>query len=663
VAAALAGTAGAADSFASPDGRYPDWLDRSAAPADDFFRFANGGWIKSHPIPPDRAYWGVDAVLEQDNQSFIRDLVQNLGETAPPNGGGIERKIADFYASGMDEAAIEAAGVNPLRAELARVAAISDSDGLLEEFDHLQMMGVETPWQLGQMQDFKDSSRVIAVAMQGGLGLPNRDYYLDAGPSFAAARAAYVLHVARLFVLLGETPSVAQLHAATVMSLETRLATSSMPEVEQRDPQAIYHPMSLRAAAGLTPHMNWAGTFARLGHPEIGTLNVATPKFFAAVDQLLSDTPLADWKTYLRWQITDAYAPYLSNAFVDETFRMTQVLTGAEQLQPRWLRVLRAEDDALGFAIGELYVRQKFPPAAKRAAEVMVARIRDALRADLATLAWMSPATRSAARRKLDLMELRVGYPEQWRDYSALSIDRNSYAANVMRAKQFEQQRQLAKIGRPVDRTEWEMTPQTVNAYYNPSANSLSVPAGILQPPFFSAGWPDAVNYGTTGATIGHEMIHGFDDEGARFDGRGNLQDWWAPADLKKFRAATKCISDQFSRLTVDGGLHVQGDLVAGEAAADLGGLIVAWDAFQALPGRRSGSAGEFTPDQQFFIAFGHSWAGSIRAEQAREMVTTDPHPPVEYRTNATLANTPGFAVAFTMAGHARVKVSRCVIW
>jgi putative endopeptidase len=588
--------------------------------------------------------------------------VQSLGTGAAPSNAGIESKIADFYASGMDEAAIEAAGMTPIRAELERVSAITDRDGLLEEFDHLQVMGVDVPWQLGQMQDFKDSTRVIAVAMQGGLGLPNRDYYLAAGSTFVAAREAYVLHVARVFVLLGESAAEADQHAKAVLSLETTLAKSSMPEVEQRNPQAIYHLMTLHAAAALTPHLNWAGTFARLRHPEITALNVATPKFFAAVDQQLSRTSLADWKTYLRWQIADAYAPYLSNAFVDETFRMNRVLTGAEQLQPRWLRVLRAEDEALGFAIGELYVRRKFPPAAKRAAEIMVGRIRDALRADLATLAWMSPATRTAAREKLDLMELRVGYPDQWRDYSALSIDRSSYAANVMRAKQFEQQRQLAKIGRPVDRGEWEMTPQTVNAYYNPSANSLNVPAGILQPPFFSDGWPDAINYGTTGATIGHEMIHGFDDEGARFDGHGNLKDWWAPADLKKFRAATKCISDQFSRLTVDGGLHVQGELVAGEAAADLGGLILAWDAFQALP-RRSSAAGEFTPDQEFFIAFGHSWAGSVRAEQAREMVTIDPHPPVEYRTNATLANTPGFGAAFATAGHAMAKGSRCIIW
>ena len=299
--------------------------------------------------------------------------------------------------------------------------------------------------------------------------------------------------------------------------------------------------------------------FARLGQPKIRTLNVATPAFFAAVDHELSATPLETWKTYLRWHLVSGYAPYLSQPFVDEAFSMTRVLTGAQQLQPRWLRVLRAEDEALGFAIGELYVRQAFPPEARRAAVDILARVRDALRADLATLAWMTPATREAARRKLDLMEMRVGYPDTWRDYSGLVIDRAPYAVNVMRARQFEQRRQLAKIGRPVDRSEWEMTPQTVNAYYNPSGNSLNVPAGILQPPYFSASFPAAVNYGATGATIGHEMTHGFDDEGARFDGRGNLRDWWAPADLKRFRAATRCISRQFSALTVDGGLHVPG--------------------------------------------------------------------------------------------------------
>jgi putative endopeptidase len=650
-------------SFASPDGEYLDWLDRSVARQVDFFRFANGGWLQSHPIPPDRAYWGVDTILEQDNQSFIRGLVESLAESAQPE-GSVQRKVADFYLSGMDEHAIDAAGIAPLQSEFARIATISDSEQLLAEFAHLQEIGIEAPLQLGQMQDFKDSTQVIAVASQGGLGLPNRDYYLKSEPTFRAARSAYIQHVTRMFALLGDTQEVAGRESRTVMALETRLAAASMPDAEQRDPNAIYHPLPLASADSLTPHLKWRALLAALGHPELASLNVGMPKFFQVLDRELAHTSLADWKVYLRWQLIAGYAPYLSEPFVNEDFRLTKVLTGAEELQPRWLRVLRAEDEALGFAIGELYVARRFPPAAKEAAVAMVARIRDALRADLGTLQWMTPATRHAAQEKLDLMELRVGYPNRWRDYSGLEIDRGPYVQNVMRANEFEQKRQFAKIGKPVDRSEWYMTPQTVNAYYDPSMNSLNVPAGILQPPYFDLSWSDAVNYGATGTTIGHEMTHGFDDEGAKFDGHGNLRDWWAPEDLHRFRKATGCIGEQFSRFSVSGGLHVQGDLVTGEATADLGGLILALSALHSLPSASSAAHSEFTSDQQFFIAYAHSWAGAVRPEQAEVMVTTDPHPPAQYRTNATLANSREFQSAFGIPDSSpMVKKDRCVIW
>ena len=672
LSAAAAGSAGTAgpvgasrgESLASVDGLYLDWLDRSVSPRVDFFSFANGGWLKSHPIPPDRSYWGVDTILEQENQTFIRELVESLANTDWPPGSE-QRKVADFYLSGMDERDIDAAGVAPLAPEFARIAGIGTPLELSEELAHLQSIGIAAPFEIGQMQDFKDSTQVIAVASQGGLGLPNRDYYLKSEPTFAAVRAAYVPHVARMLGLLGDAPESAARESKAVMALETRLAAASMSDVEQRDPRAIYHPLALERAEALTPHLNWRGLLSSLGHPEITSLNVGMPKFFEAVDRELTRTPLAEWRTYLRWRLIEGYAPYLSKPFVDEDFRMTAVLTGARELQARWLRVLRAEDDALGFAIGRLYVERKFPPAAKEAASAMVSRIRDALRTDLESLAWMTPASRAAALAKLDLMELRVGYPDRWRDYSGLSIDRGPYVLNVLRANEFEQRRQLAKIGRPVERSEWYMTPQTVNAYYDPSMNSLNVPAGILQPPYFEVSWPDAVNFGATGATIGHEMTHGFDDEGAKFDGHGNLADWWAPADLAKFRQATHCIAEQYSRFTVSGGLHVQGELVTGEAAADLGGLILAWRAMHALDARAvSGGDQEFTPDQQFFIAFAHSWAGALRKEQAEELVTTDPHPPAQYRTNATLANTPEFQTAFAIAGSSpMVKAGRCVIW
>jgi putative endopeptidase len=649
---------------APADGLYLNWIDKHVPPGRDFFAFANGGWIKSHPVPADRAYWGVDTVLEQQNELLIRSVIESLAAGDWPQNSS-QRKVADFYASGMDEHAIDAAGAAPLAPELERIASLASAQELPGEFAHLQSIGVEAPLAIGQMQDFQDSEQVIAVATQSGLGLPNRDYYLNG--EFKAERARYVAHVARMLELLGDSRAEAQRESKAVMELETRLAEASMSDVEQRDPHAIYHPLNLDGAGMLAPHLAWREMLSGLGLPGVASLNVGMPRFFQAVDRELAHTPLGVWKSYLRWQLIDTFAPYLSAPFVNEDFRMTAVLTGAQELQVRWLRVLKAEDEALGFAIGETYVAQKFPPAARLAAEAVVARIRDALNQDLESLAWMTPATRDAARRKLDLMQLRIGYPDRWRDYSGLVIDRGPYVLNVMRANAFEVARQLAKIGNPVDRSEWYMTPQTVNAYYDPSMNSLTVPAGILQPPYFDPGWSDAVNYGATGATIGHEMTHGFDDEGAQFDGHGNLRNWWAPEDLQRFKAATRCIAAQYSRLTVAGGEHLQGDLVVGEAAADLGGLILAWRALHAPQDRPSGvvsPANEYTEDQQFFIAFAHSWAGVTRPKQAEKMVATDPHPPAEYRTNATLANVPEFQTAFAISTPSpMVKPDQCVIW
>lgn len=670
IAAALGGSAQASlgeldEGEVKSDGSYLNWLDRSVAPGVDFFRFANGGWLKSHPIPPDRASWGVDTLMEQQNQIFIRSLVESLIHEKWAE-GTVNRKVADFYASGMDERAIDAAGAAPLEDELARISALATRAELPRAFAHLQSLGVEAPLAVGEMQDFRDSAQVIAVASQGGLGLPNRDYYLKSEPAFKKARAAYLEHVSRMLVLVGAHARDAAVQSKSIMALETRLAQASMSDVAQRHPRSVYHPMTLDAVDALAPHVGLRQMLRELKAPDIESLNVGMPDFLRAVDREIERTSLEDWKAYLRWQLINAYAAYLSAPFVAEDFRMTAALTGAQQLQVRWLRVLKAEDDALGFAIGELYVARRFPPASKAAAAAIVARIREALHDDLGTLSWMTPATRAAAQRKLDLMQLRIGYPDRWRDYSGLVIDRGPYVVNVMRANAFEVQRQLAKIGKPVDRSEWYMTPQTVNAYYDPSMNSLTVPAGILQPPYFDTSFSDAVNYGATGATIGHEMTHGFDDEGAQFDGYGNLENWWASADLARFRAATHCISRQYARFAV-GEMHVQGNLVAGEATADLGGLILAWRALHAVsPGtpRPAATAGEFTPDQQFFIAFAHSWAEASRLQQAEKMVTTDPHPPAEFRTNASLSNSPDFQAAFGIsASSPMVKAHRCIIW
>jgi putative endopeptidase len=651
--------------FTSQDGQYLDWLDRSVKPGTDFFHFANGAWLKANPIPADRSQWGAYVALDLQNQRFIHDMVEKASHNTTAAAGSAEQKVGDFYASGMDEKTINDAGIKPLQPELDRIANISTAAQLPDEFAHLQLLGVAAPIALTQMQDFKDSSKVIAMAMQAGLGLPDRDFYVQTGDNAGKIRAEYVKHITRTFQLLGDSPAQSAAEAKAVMALETSLAKSSMTDVAMRDPKAIYHLMDVSSANALTPRLHWDGIMAGIGHPEIQSFNVSTPDFFKNLNEELAHTSLADWKTYLRWQLVQTYAPYLSQPFVDEDFRMSSVLSGEKQQKPRWQRVLKAEDAALGFAIGKVYVGQKFPPAYKQAATAMVNQIRDALREDLRTLAWMTPATREAAIKKLDMMELRVGYPDTWRDYSALQIDRGPYVLNVIRAATFENQRQLAKIGKPVDRSDWDMTPQTVDAYYDPSMNSLNIPAGILQPPSYDPSWPDAVNYGNTGATIGHEMTHGFDDQGAQFDGHGNLKNWWAPEDLKKFQTAVKCVADQYSQYTVDGGVHVQGKLVTGEAIADQGGLILALRAFHAQPAYANAkSFGGFTPDQQFFIAYAHSWAMATRPETAKTRVTTDPHPPELYRTNGVLANMPEFQQAFGIVPPSpMVKKDRCVIW
>jgi putative endopeptidase len=654
-----------APDFKSPDGQYLDWLDRSVKPGTDFFHFANGSWLKANPIPADRSEWGAYVALDLQNQRFIHDMVEKASHDSTAAPGSAEQKVGDFYASGMDEKTIDGAGIKPLQPELDRIAHINTMAQLQDEFAHLQMIGVAAPMSLQQMQDYKDSSKVIAMVMQAGLGLPDRDFYVLGGETNANIRAEYVKHIVRTLQLLGDSPALAETEATSIMTLETSLAKGSMTDVAMRDPHAIYHLMDMASVNALTPRLHWQTFMAGVGHPEIQSFNVAALDFFKTLNDELSHTSLADWKTYLRWQLVQSYAPYLSQPFVDEDFRMSSVLSGEQQQKPRWQRVLRAEDDALGFAIGKVYVDQKFPPSYKQAATQMVDQIRDALREDLKTLAWMTPATREAAIKKLDMMQLRVGYPDKWRDYSALQIDRGPYVLNVMRATTFEQQRQLAKIGKPVDRSDWDMTPQTVNAYYDPSMNSLNIPAGVLQPPSYDPSWPDSANFGSTGATIGHEMTHGFDDEGAQFDGHGNLKNWWQPSDLEKFQAAVKCVADQYSQYTVDGSVHVQGKLVTGEAIADQGGLILAQHAFHAQPAFASAkSIGGFTPDQQFFIAYAHSWAMATRPETAKTRVTTDPHPPELYRTNGVLANMPEFQQAFGIVPPSpMVKQDRCVIW
>ena len=661
---AFSAAALAAGSTVEGDALHPGWLDTHVSPAQSFYEFANGGWQKHHPIPAAYSTWGTFNNLQIRNEKIIHQLIENAANAHAPVGSA-EQKVGDFYASGMDTRLIDRVALGPLSPELDGIAGIHSLTDLQREVAHLQMIGVDAMFGIGDMQDFKDSSRVIGVAGQGGLGLPDRDYYLKQDPKFKQIRAEYLAHLTRTFRLLGDGEALAAHEAGIVMGIETRLAEASMSRVKERDPHAIYHVMNLTELDRSVPNFSWSEYFRDIGYPQLKSINLAMPQFFGALGKDLRSVPLEQWKVYLRWRLIDAFAPYLSQPFVDEDFRMQSAVSGAKKLLPRWQRVVNAEDDALGFAVGKVYVEKEFPPSSKAEVLGILHNIRAALKSDLATLPWMTPATRKAAIAKLDLMGERIGYPDKWRDYSSLRIDRGPYVLNVMRANEFEQKRELNKIGKPVDRNEWQMTPQTVNAYYYPPMNNINFPAGILQPPFFDPKAPLALNYGALGWVMGHEMTHGFDDQGAQFDGHGDLKNWWTPEDAKRFHAATACISSHFSRYKVDGDLHVQGKLVTGEETADLGGLTLAWRAFHASRAYKEAKTIDgFTPDQQFFLGAAHVWASNIRPAEARLRVTVDPHAPAVYRVNGTLANMPQFQETFHVpAGSPMVNAHRCVIW
>jgi len=641
-----------------------DWLDKSVKPSQDFYKFANGNWQKNNSIPAAYARWGTFNVLEERNQTIIHHLLQSAADNQQNKPGSEEQQIGDFYFSGMDEATINKAGISPLKPEFDRINHIKNNRDLQQVLAHFQMMGVDTVFEFGQMQDFKDSRQVIGVAAQGNLGLPDRDYYLKDDAKLKKIRQYYLQHIANMFKLLGDSAEQSALEAQKIMDIETTFAKASLSRIEQRDPHQIYHPMNLLTLSKVTPNFSWTDYFADIGHPEIKNINLAMPHFFNVMNTELKNRSLTDWKVYLRWQLVSAYARFLPADFVNENFRMASVLTGAKELLPRWKQVLNKENEMLGFAIGKRYVEQTFPASSKVKVQEILTNIRAALKNDLKTLSWMTPETRKAAIQKLNRMEERIGYPDQWRNYASLMIDRGPYILNVMRAEEFNIRRELNKIGKPVDRTEWDMTPQTVNAYYDPSTNRINMPAGILQPPFFDPNAPAAVNYGAIGFVMGHEITHGFDDQGAQFDGQGNLKNWWTPTDLKKFRAMMQGINHQFSHYRV-GHLHVQGGLVTGEATADLGGLTLAYRAFHSSKVYKQAKTIQgFTPDQQFFIGAAHVWATNVRPDEANRLVLTDPHPPAIDRVNGTLANMSEFQNAYGFTtNNSMVNLPRIVIW
>lgn len=637
-----------------------NWLDKSVDPKKDFFAYANGGWQKTHPIPADYARWSTFHVLDDENTQRIKSLIETAAINNKP--GSIRQKVSDFYLSGMDEATINQLGATPLQAEFKRIDAIHDAASLQSSIAHLQMIGVNAVFSFGQMQDFRDSQQVIGVVAQAGLGLPDRDYYLKNENKFRETRQLYLQHITNMLVLLGDNKNLAAAEAKTVLRLETQLAQASLSRVDQRNPNAVYHPMTLMQLNRVTPHFSWQTYFTNMGRADIKSVNMAMPGFFAAVDKQLESVALQDWKTYLRWQVISTFAPVLSNDFVQESFRMNSVLTGVKAILPRWKRVAAAEDAYLGFAIGQLYVEKYFSPKAKKVVAHMVKNLHFSMQERLETLAWMTPETRKAALEKLLAMDARVGYPDKWRDYSALTIDKSVFVLNIIRANTFQLQRELNKIGKPFDASEWDMTPQTVNAYYDPATNRLNIPAGILQPPFFSLKASAAVNYGSIGAVIGHEMVHGFDDQGAQFDAKGNLNNWWSKQDLQKFQTATNCVANQFSQYRVAGNTPIQGELVVGEATADLGGLSLAYQAFHNTKAfKAEKTIAGMTPDQQFFLSAAHVWAMNTRPQEARRLTLTDPHPPAKYRVNGTLANMAPFQLVY--GGSEVSHKNSCIIW
>jgi len=644
-------------------------LDRTVKPCDDFVRFAVGGWLKNNPVPADRSRWGYWDKVVDHNEEILRGVLEEASMNGQAVPGSVQQKIGDFYASCMNVERIEKEGLDPLQPELERIAALGSIADLTAEFARLQVRSISVPFSFGSFQDFKDSTRVIGMAYQDGLGLPDRDYYTKTDEKSQKLRDEYLQHIAKMFVLLGEEKTAAADEAKTVMVLETRLAQASITNVEQRDPANIYHKMSNAELKVLTPDFSWEAYFQGIGSPSLESINMAQPDFFKQVNAQLKETPLAVWKTYLRWHLIHEAAPALSAKFVDENFNFYgRALTGRTELLPRWKRCVQAADHQLGEALGQEYVKRAFPPEAKVRVLELIHNLNSALRDDLSTLDWMGPETRKQALAKLNAMALKIGYPDKWRDYSAYKVIRGPYIEDVMRGNEFEFRRDLAKIGKPLDRTEWGMYPQRVDAYYNGSMNEIVFPAGILQPPFFDPKRDDAMNYGSIGAVIGHEITHGFDDEGARFDAQGNLKNWWTPEDLKNFQARAACIVKQFDGFEVEPGLHENGKLVVGESIADLGGLTIAHAAYEnSLEGKpKPPDIDGFTNEQRFFLSYAQTWAESEQPAAARLLVNEDPHALPRFRTRGPLSNMPSFSQAFgCSAGSpmAQAETIRCKIW
>jgi putative endopeptidase len=641
-------------------------LDKTADPCVDFYQFACGGWVKNNPIPADHPIWSRFNELAERNREVLRGILENAAKATnrTPN----EQKIGDYYATCVDEDSINQKGIAVLKPEFDRIAALKDKAGLPALMAHLHSQGIDGLFAFYSGSDFKNAKEVIAQADQGGLSLPDRDYYLKDDAKSVELRKQFSEHVASTFKLLGDAPAKAPLEAGAVMQIETALAKGAMDRVERREPEKIYHKLSEQDWQALAPSFSFAKYVSDTGAPAFSSLNVASPDFFKALDAELKSISLEDLKTYLRWHLVHSQVQSLPKAFVDEDFNFYgKTLQGTKELQARWKRCVAAADGDLGEALGQVFVEKYYPPEAKARTLKMVNQLEAALHQDISELPWMSDVTKKQALIKLAAIQDKIGYPAKWRDYTTLKIERGDAIGNSLRANAFEIHRQLAKIGKPLDKQEWQMTPPTVNAYYDPTENNINFPAGILQPPFYDFKADDALNFGGMGAVIGHEMTHGFDDQGAQFDLEGNLKNWWTQEDEKAFKERTQCIVDEYDQFVAVDDVHVRGKLTLGENTADNGGLRIAHMALMkslADSGKQSDKIDGFTPEQRFFLGWGQIWCQNETDQIARLLAQNNEHSPGKYRANGVMQNMPEFQKAWgCKAGQPMVRANACHVW
>jgi putative endopeptidase len=628
-------------------------LDTTCAACEDFYTFANGGWLKTTKMPATYPSYGAFAQLFEQNEKVMNELLESSARdvrAGTASAGADRYRVGAYYAACMDTTTIESMGTRSIDASIRRISAIGSRDDLVRALAELERSDGLAPYGVGAESDAKNSNAIIVGAGQGGLSLPNRDYYVRADDQSKQMRAAFQAHVERMFKLLGDADATAKANAATVLAMEARFAEVSMDPVTLRDPNAVYHKMRLAEFEAMTPNLKWSHFLVTQKAPAITDLNVSQPEFFKAMNGFVADLPLDDWKTLLRWRLARAHASYLPKRFRDENFSFNKLLTGQQEQLPRWQSCTRRTDQALGEALGQEYVKKAFSPEAKARAKAIVDNMVAVLRDRIQELEWMGPATKQQALGKLNSFTRKIGYPDKWQDYSALNPTPGEYLENARRMSAYNTARGWSKVGKPVDKTEWGMSPPTVNAYYNPSWNEIVFPAGILLPPFFDPNADDAVNYGAMGAVIGHEMTHGFDDQGRQYDASGNLRDWWTKDDADKFNAEAQKVVAQFDRYTVvDTATHVNGKLTLGENIADLGGLKIAYAAMQrALKEKgRPGPIDGFTPEQRFFLGWAQVWRSLDRPEFLRYLVQSDEHSPAQWRVNGPLSNMAEFKAAW----------------